>query len=334
MPVMMLLMNGVSLAIFWVGASLINNNKIDLASISVLQQYTMQIVMSFMMIAMLCIIVPRGVVSYRRIKEVLKVKESIVSGNIDESLDKIEFKNVSFKYDVNAEEDVLNNINFEIKKGETVAIIGATGSGKSTIVNLLLRFYDSTNGEILINGVNIKDLDLTKLRDKIGYVPQKALLFSGSIKSNLEFGLNDNALIDEKIDEALEISQATDFVSKLDEGTDYNIAQGGTNVSGGQRQRLSIARAVIKKPELLIFDDSFSALDFKTDRALRKALKEKTSGVTSLIVAQRIGTIMHADKIVVLDEGKIVGIGKHNELLNNCEVYREIAESQLSKEEL
>ena len=335
MPVMMMLMNGLSLAIYWLGSDLINKNKIDLASISVFQQYTMQIVMSFMMIAMLCIIIPRGIVSLRRVKEVLKLEPSIKSGENIVDVNKIEFKNVSFKYgDSKDSEYVLQNINFEINKGQTVAIIGATGSGKTTIANLIPRFFDVTEGEILIDGVNIKDLDLVNLRDKIGYVPQKALLFSGTIKSNLEFGLNEETNADELMDEALMISQSSEFVSNLDDGINHLIAQGGTNVSGGQRQRLSIARAVIKKPSLLIFDDSFSALDFKTDKALRSALKKYMGDTTSLIVAQRIGTIMHADEIIVLDEGRIVGKGKHEELLKNCAVYREIAESQLSKEEL
>jgi ATP-binding cassette subfamily B protein len=287
------------------------------------------------MLIMVFIMLPRAQISARRINEVLDTELTIKNGSLksDKSNEKgeIEFRNVSFKYP-DASDYVLENVSFKANKGETVAFIGSTGSGKSTIINLIPRFYDVTTGKVLVDGVNVKDYKLEDLRNKMGYVPQKGMLFSGTIESNIRYGKEDAT--QEEIEEALEVSQAKEFVSKLDEGLNYSIAQGGTNVSGGQRQRLCIARAIVRKPEIFIFDDSFSALDYKTDKVLRTALKEYTKDSTKLIVAQRIGTIIDADKIVVLDQGKVVGIGKHQELLKNCEVYKEIALSQLTKEEL
>lgn len=304
----------------------------------VFSSYAMQVIMAFMMLVMIFMILPRASVSARRINEVLDTKPSILDGNITDNESgisgEVTFKNVSFKYP-NASEYVLKNVNFTVKQGETIAFIGSTGSGKSTLINLIPRFYDVTEGEVLIDGVNVKDYKLESLYNKIGYVPQKAVLFKGSVASNVAFGEKG---IDEytnaDVKSAVKIAQGTDFVEKMENTYNADIAQGGTNISGGQKQRLAIARAVCRKPEIYIFDDSFSALDYKTDRILRNVLKKETAGVTSMIVAQRIGTIMDADQIVVLDEGNVVGIGTHKELLNSCGVYKQIAMSQLSEEEL
>ncbi len=343
MPVMSLVMNGLSLGIYWIGAVLINdaalNMKIDLLSdMVVFSSYAMQVIMAFMMLSMIFMMLPRAAVSIRRISEVLNTEPTIVDPsdpkNGDEAVrGEVEFKNVGFRYP-DAEEYVLKDISFKAKRGETVAFIGSTGSGKSTLINLVPRFYDATEGEVLVDGVNVKDYSQRELRNKLGYVPQRGILFSGTVESNVNYGENPAQPDEEGIWDALEISQASEFVDKMDGKSNATIAQGGTNVSGGQKQRLSIARAVARKPEILIFDDSFSALDYKTDRVLRSALKERASGATNLIVAQRIGTIMDADTIVVLDHGRAVGIGTHKELLKNCDVYKEIAYSQLSKEEL
>ncbi len=331
-PGLELIMNGLTIAIYWVGAYLINVGTLEYYTMVTFTQYAMHVLMSFMFISMLFVFIPRGVVSGRRINEVLSTKSKIHDGDgvKPQVVGEVEFKDVSFKYP-DAEEYVLKDISFKVNKGETIAFIGSTGSGKSTLINLIPRFFDATEGEVLVDGEDVKNYKLEDLNNKLGYVPQKGYLFSGTIKSNLLYG-NENAS-DEDIEMALKVSQS-DFVKTLENGVDYEIAQGGTNVSGGQRQRLSIARAIIKKPEIYIFDDSFSALDYKTDKNLRKALRTYTKDVTKIIVAQRIGTIIDADKIVVLDEGKMVGYGTHEELLKNCEVYKEIALSQLSKEEL
>jgi len=343
MPGMMLIMSGINLAVIWFGAWLISGNQLGTSQfdgLAIQTQfiiYSTLIVMSFMMLTMLFIMIPRSSVSGKRINEVLKTSSKIKDGNLkiddrDTPLKGvIEFKNVSFKYP-GAEDYVLKDINFNVASGDTVAIIGSTGSGKSTLINLITRFYDLTEGEILVNGYNIKEYQQEYLRDLIGYVPQKGVLFSGTIRSNLEIGKND-ATEDEMID-ALKTAQAYEFVSELELGLDSPISQGGKNVSGGQRQRLCIARAIIKDPEIYMFDDSFSALDYKTDKALRSSLSERTQKATNIIVSLRIGTIIHADNIVVLNEGRVVGIGTHKELLKTCSVYQEIAYSQLSKEEL
>ncbi len=332
-PSMQLIMNGLSLAIIWVGGYLISDGALDLANLTIFTQYAMQVLISFLLLSMLFIIIPRGIVSGNRIYEILKTKNKIINGNA--SNDKIdgalEFKNVSFKYP-DSDDYVLKNINFEVKKGETVAFIGSTGSGKSTLINLVPRFYDVSEGEVMISGTDVREYDLKSLYEKLGYVPQKSFLFSGTVRDNIKYGKEDAT--DEEVLGALKTAQALNFVEKLENGLDYQISQGGKNVSGGQRQRLAIARAIIKKPEIFIFDDSFSALDYKTDRALRKALKKETKKSTCLIVAQRIGTIMDADKIIVLDKGEMVGMGTHKELMQNCKIYQEIAYSQLSKEEL
>lgn len=338
MPVMNIVMNFLSLLIYFIGATLIASatigNKISIFSnVVVFSSYGMQVIISFLMLALIFMIIPRSEVSAKRIYEVLKEKPSIKDGKFDgktEDTGTVEFKNVSFKYP-DADEYLLEGITFKANKGETVAFIGSTGSGKSSLINLIPRFYDATEGEVLVDGVNVKDYKLEKLYDKLGYISQKAFMFNGTVKSNVSYG---KKMSDEKVLEAIKVSQADDFVLKMDKGIDSNIARGGSNVSGGQKQRLSIARAVAKDPEIYIFDDSFSALDYKTDKNLRKELKKYTKDSTSLIVAQRIGTIMNADKIIVLDKGKIVGTGTHKELLKNCEVYKEIALSQLSKEEL
>lgn len=335
-PIITMVMNGLTLAIYWIGAGLINQNVIDYATITQFIMLATQIVMSFMMLLMMFVMVPRAQVAANRINQVLDQPESVKDPEIEKEFDEdmkgcLEFKNVSFKYP-DADENVLNDITFKVNKGETIAFIGATGSGKSTIVNLVTRFYDVTEGEIDLDGVNIKDVKQKTLRNKIGYVPQKGLLFSGTVKSNIAFG--NPSLDDESIIEASKIAEADGFVSQMENGYDSTIARGGTNVSGGQRQRLCIARAIATKPEFLVFDDSFSALDFKTDKKVRENLAESQNNVTKLIVAQRIGTIMDADQIVVLSDGKVVGLGKHQDLLNSCDVYREIALTQLSKEEL
>ncbi len=342
-PVMTSIMSFLPLAIYWVGAGLINSaglqDKIVIFSdMVVFSSYAIQVILSFTFLVMIFVIYPRASVSMGRISEILDTKESIKDGTIDKDTTElkgvIELKNVSFKYP-DAEEYILENINLKINQGETVAFIGSTGSGKSTLINLIPRFYDVTDGEILIDGVNVKDMKLSFLHDKIGYVSQKAVIFKGSVKSNIKLGMNDNKHIkDNDVWNALKVSQADDFVKKMDKEINSDIAQGGTNVSGGQKQRLSIARAIIKNPEIYIFDDTFSALDYKTDYALRKELSKYGKDSTKLIVAQRIGTIIEADKIVVLDSGKCVGMGTHKELLKSCEIYREIASSQLGEEEL
>lgn len=340
---MSLLMNGLTLSIFWIGIFVINaaglEAKLDIfGDMTVFSMYAMQVVMAFMLLTMIFIMLPRASVSAKRINEVLSTETKIKDGEGAEGktsgVGEIEFRNVSFRYP-NAAEDVLTNVSFTARKGETVAFIGSTGSGKSTLINLVPRFYDATEGEILIDGVNVKDYKLKELHNKLGYVPQKAVLFTGTVASNVSYGDNGKEPpCEEQIKKAVAVAQATDFVEKKEGGYDSFIAQGGTNVSGGQKQRLSIARAVCKNPEIYIFDDSFSALDYKTDRELRGALKNETADATTLIVAQRIGTIKDADKILVLDEGKVVGTGTHRELLDSCEIYREIALSQLSEEEL
>ena len=334
MPLMMFTMNAIAVLIVWEAAQGIDSGIMQVGDMMAFIQYTMQIIMSFLMISIVSIMLPRAIVSIGRIDEVLKTPLTILNPKEKKEpteVGTIEFKDVSFRYP-DSDGYMLHHINFKAEKGETVAFIGSTGSGKSTLINLIPRFFEATKGEVLVDGVNVKELDQKELRDKIGYVPQTGVLFSGTIASNLRYGKEDAN--EKEIQEALDIAQASEFVSKLEKGTESPISQGGTNVSGGQKQRLSIARAVIKKPEIYIFDDSFSALDFKTDAALRKALRTKTKGSTMLIVAQRISTIMNADRIVVLDDGKVVGTGTHQELLKSCEVYREIALSQLSKEEL
>ena len=340
-PIMYLVMNFLALSIYFVGAYLINDSlmvdKLTLfGDMVVFSSYAMQVIMSFLMLAMIFMMIPRSQVSAKRINEVLDSVNSIIDGNIDKDNNvkgKVEFKNVSFKYP-DAEEYLLNNISFVANQGETVAFIGSTGSGKSTLINLIPRFYDVTDGEILINDINIKDYKLEHLYNKIGYVSQKPVIFNGDVKSNVSYGDNGRKISFDKIKDAIKVAQAEEFVLKMDEEYDTHIARGGTNISGGQKQRLSIARAIARDPEIYIFDDSFSALDYKTDYTLRKELKKYTKDATCLIVAQRIGTIMNADKIIVLDEGNVVGIGKHKELLETCEVYKKIALSQLSKEEL
>jgi ATP-binding cassette, subfamily B, multidrug efflux pump len=336
MPMMMLIMNFVCLAIVYKGAYGVNNGSMQVGDIMAYIQYTMQIIMAFIMITVMSIMLPRANVSARRIDEIIKSPLSIKNKDKLLSFDpnlsgSVVFKNVSFRYP-DANYDVITDINLEVKKGETVAFIGSTGSGKSTLINLLPRFYDVTSGEILIDGENINDVDLKELRARIGFVPQKGILFSGTISDNIKYG--NNNISDKDIISALKVSQAEEFVNKLEGGSTYKISQGGTNVSGGQKQRLAIARAIAKNPEILVFDDSFSALDFATDAKLRASLKTNYKDKTILIVAQRISTIMDADKIVVLNEGNIVGMGTHRQLMKSCKVYQEIALSQLSKEEL
>lgn len=343
MPGIQLIMSGLPLAIYWIGAYLINKadmmSKITLFSDMVtFSSYAMQIVMAFMMMVMVFIILPRASVAAKRINEVLDTEATIVDGDKDIKdsgiRGEIEFKNVNFKYP-DAEDYVLSDISFSVKKGETLAIIGATGCGKSTVINLIPRFYDVTEGEVLVDGVNVKDYKQKELRNKIGYVSQKATLFGGTVKSNIAYGDNGkDGFMESDIVDSVYVAQASEFVEKMGEGYDSYIAQGGGNLSGGQKQRLSIARAVCRHPEIFIFDDSFSALDYRTDRALRSALKKECADATKIIVAQRIGTIRDADKIIVLENGTIAGMGKHDELMKNCEVYRQIAYSQLSKEEL
>lgn len=336
MPAMMFIMNGTTVLIVWVGANETNAGNMQVGDIMAYIQYTMQIIMSFLMICMASIMIPRAFVSARRLGEIYDTDITIHNPENPKEFEEkqkgvVEFKDVTFAYP-GAEEPVLKDISFTAKPGETTAIIGSTGSGKSTLINLIPRFYDTTKGSVTVDGQDIKDVKLTDLRDKIGYVPQKGMLFSGTIKSNIAFANEDLPM--EKIEKAAEIAHATEFINEKPNKYDTHISQGGTNVSGGQRQRLSIARAIANEPEVLIFDDSFSALDFKTDIAVRKALSENIKNSTILIVAQRISTVLNAEQILVLDNGKIVGKGTHKELLKNCQVYRDIAESQLSKEEL
>ena len=336
MPTMMFIMNGVSILIIWVGSSKVDMGTMQVGSLIAFITYTIEIIMAFLMISIISIMIPRSFVSVKRIGEVLNKEVSIKNKEKTIKFPKnetgtIEFKDVYFRYP-DAEEDVLQNISFKATKGTTTAFIGSTGSGKSTLVNLIPRLYDVTGGKILIDGVNIKDADLKELRHKIGFVPQKGILFSGTIKSNIGFGKN--RITEEELEKSAKISQSLEFINEKEDKFESIISQGGTNVSGGQRQRLSIARAIAVNPEIYIFDDSFSALDYKTDAKLRKELNKNTKDSTILIVAQRISTVMKADQIIVLDNGKIVGIGKHEELMKNCDVYKEIALSQLSKEEL
>ena len=342
-PIMYLVMYFLTLSIYFVGASLIKetvlSNKLTMfGDMVVFSTYAMQIIMSFLMLAMIFMMVPRASVSANRINEVLDTEESIKDGSIDKVTTKekgtVEFRNVSFKYP-DAKEYLLRNISFKAEEGQTIAFIGSTGSGKSTLINLVPRFYDATEGEVLVDGINVKEYTQEFLHNKIGYVPQKAVMFDGTVNTNIAYGENGKPEVTEKqIKKAIEVAQGKEFVEKMDNKYDTHIASGGTNVSGGQKQRLAIARAIARDPEIYIFDDSFSALDYKTDATLRKALKEHTKTSTSLIVAQRIGTIMNADKIIVLDNGKCVGMGTHKELLKSCKVYKQIALSQLSKEEL
>lgn len=343
MPGIQMVMNGLMLAIYWIGAYLISNaqmfDKLTIFSdMIVFTQYAMQVVMSFMMLVMIFVLIPRASVSAKRINEVLDMPLSIKDGTKENGIDgkkgEVEFRNVSFCYP-DAEKDVIEDISFTAHKGETIAFIGSTGCGKSTVINMIPRFYDATKGEVLVDGVNVKEYTQKALRNKIGYVSQKAVLFTGSIKSNVAYGDNGTkGFTDDVVKQAIETAQAKEFVDKTEGGIDAFVAQGGSNFSGGQKQRLSIARAICRHPEILIFDDSFSALDYKTDRVLRDTLRKTCADATRFIVAQRIGTIRDADKIIVLDDGKIAGMGKHNELMETCEVYRQIAYSQLSKEEL
>ena len=343
MPGIQMVMNGLMLAIYWIGAYLISNaqmfDKLTIFSdMIVFTQYAMQVVMSFMMLVMIFVLLPRASVSAKRINEVLDMPLSIKDGTKENGIDgkkgEVEFRNVSFCYP-DAEKDVIEDISFTAHKGETIAFIGSTGCGKSTVINMIPRFYDATKGEVLVDGVNVKEYTQKALRNKIGYVSQKAVLFTGSIKSNVAYGDNGKkGFTDDDVKHAIETAQAKEFVDKTEGGIDAFVAQGGSNFSGGQKQRLSIARAICRHPEILIFDDSFSALDYKTDRVLRDTLRKTCADATRFIVAQRIGTIRDADKIIVLDDGKSAGMGKHNELMETCEVYRQIAYSQLSKEEL
>lgn len=343
MPVMNIGMNGLTLAIYWLGAVLIQQialtavqDRITLFSnVVVFSTYATYVVMSFMMLVMIFMMLPAAQVSAERINEVLERDVNIKEGSVSEGREQgtVEFKNVSFRYP-HASEDELSNINFKINKGQTLAIIGATGSGKTTLISLIPRFYDATEGEVLVDGVNVKNYKFDTLYDKLGYVTQKAVLFAGSIRENVFFGESAAPESDEELKNAIELSQAEEFVDKLPDGTEHMISQMGRNVSGGQKQRLSIARALSRKPEILVFDDSFSALDYKTDAKLREGLNEKLKDTTKIIVAQRISTIRHADKIIVLDRGEAVGMGTHEELMKSCDVYKEIALSQLSAAEL
>lgn len=331
-PVMMLVMNGLTLALYWIGAALINAGETDYQTIVSFMMLASQVIMAFLMMLMMFILLPRAQVAAKRINEVLDTPLSISDPENEQPLTEegtVEFRDVSFRYP-DAEKDVFEHISFRAEKGQTVAFIGSTGSGKSTLINLVPRFYDATEGEVLVDGVNVKNIKQSTLRSKIGYVPQKGVLFSGTVAENIGFGGNTGRA---DIEEAAKVAEADGFITEMG-GYDSPISQGGKNVSGGQKQRISIARAVAQKPEIMIFDDSFSALDYKTDRQVRENLKGALSGATNLIVAQRIGTIMDADKIIVLDKGKAVGEGTHKELLENCPIYREIALSQLSKEEL
>ena len=343
MPVMNIGMNGLTLAIYWLGAVLIQQIALTavqdritfFSNVVVFSTYATYVVMSFMMLVMIFMMLPAAQVSAERINEVLERDVNIKEGGVSEGREQgtVEFKNVSFRYP-HASEDELSNISFKINKGQTLAIIGATGSGKTTLISLIPRFYDATEGEVLVDGVNVKDYKFDTLYDKLGYVTQKAVLFAGSIRENVFFGESDAPETDDELKNAIELSQAEEFVDKLPDGTEHMISQMGRNVSGGQKQRLSIARALSRKPEILVFDDSFSALDYKTDAKLREGLNEKLGDTTKIIVAQRISTIRHADKIIVLDRGEAVGMGTHEELMKNCNVYKEIALSQLSAAEL
>lgn len=343
MPVMNIGMNGLTLAIYWLGAVLIQQIALTavqdritfFSNVVVFSTYATYVVMSFMMLVMIFMMLPAAQVSAERINEVLERDVNIKEGSVSEGREQgtVEFKNVSFRYP-HASEDELSNISFKINKGQTLAIIGATGSGKTTLISLIPRFYDATEGEVLVDGVNVKDYKFDTLYDKLGYVTQKAVLFAGSIRENVFFGESATPETDEELKNAIELSQAEEFVDKLPDGTEHMISQMGRNVSGGQKQRLSIARALSRKPEILVFDDSFSALDYKTDAKLREGLNEKLKDTTKIIVAQRISTIRHADKIIVLDRGEAVGMGTHEELMKNCDVYKEIALSQLSAAEL
>ena len=340
-PVMYLVMNGLALSIYFIGASLISNaliaDKIVLfGDMVVFSSYSMQVIMSFLMLAMIFMMMPRAQVSAERINEVLETKSSLKEGDFDGKTTEtgtVEFKNVSFKYP-DAEEYLLKNISFKAEKGQTIAFIGSTGSGKSTLINLVPRFYDATDGEVLVDGINVKDYQEKALNNKLGYIPQKAVIFNGSVNFNISYGDNGKEKTQKDIKEAISVAQAKEFVEKMDDAYETHLAQGGTNVSGGQKQRLAIARAIARKPEIYIFDDSFSALDYKTDKNLRSSLKKKFKDTTCFIVAQRIGTIKNADLILVLENGELVGKGTHEELLASCPVYQEIALSQLNKEEL
>ena len=342
MPTMMLVMNGLSLIVYWIGAYLIEDaplmGKAELfLDMTVFSQYALMVIMAFMMLNMIFIMGPRSLVAAKRINEVIDTPSSIADGKGVEHTDltgEVEFRNVSFKYP-DAADYALENISFTAKKGETVAIIGSTGCGKSTLINLIPRFYDATEGEVLVDGVNVREYTLEQLHNKLGYIPQRAVLLSGTINTNVAMGSNGTeGYTQEDVERAVAIAQAKDVIENYPEGYEHPVAQGGSNLSGGQKQRVCIARAVCRDPEILIFDDSFSALDYKTDRALREALKRETAGTTNIIVAQRIGTIKDADKIIVLNDGKIVGMGKHKELLKTCEIYHEIGLSQLGEEEL
>ena len=341
MPIMNIVMNGLTLGIYFIGAILIEkammgDKLLIFSNMVVFTSYGMQVIMSFLMLAMIFMMLPRASVSAKRINEVLDENITIQDGSFDTDTTEtgtVEFKNVSFKYP-DADEYLLKNISFKVNKGETIAFIGSTGSGKSTLINLIPRFYDTTDGEVLVDGVNVKDYKQNILHNKMGYIPQKAVMFTGTVSSNVTYGDSGKVITSEDMKKAIEVAQAQEFVEKMSDTYDSHIARGGTNVSGGQKQRLSIARAIARKPEIYIFDDSFSALDYKTDLILRKKLKEYTKDATSIIVAQRIGTIINADKIIVLDKGECVGMGTHHELLKSCPIYQEIALSQLSKEEL
>ena len=341
MPVMNLVMHSLTLGIYIIGTILIMNaglaDRITLFSnMIVFSSYGMQVIMSFLMLAMIFMMAPRASISARRINEVLNQDISIVDGDFDGKTDKkgvVEFKNVSFKYP-DADEYLLKNISFKANQGETVAFIGSTGSGKSTLINLIPRFYDATDGTVLVDGIDVKKYKQVALNNKIGYVPQKAVMFTGSVIDNVAFGKTDKEITEDNVKTAIKVAQAENFVGEMEDGVNSHIARGGTNISGGQKQRLSIARAIARDPEIYIFDDTFSALDYKTDSILRSELKKYTKNATNIIVAQRIGTIMNADKIIVLDKGECVGMGTHQELMKNCSLYKEIALSQLSEEEL
>ena len=341
-PVMWSITTGIPLGIFWIGAYLIEaapiaDKLVIFSNMVVFSQYALQIIMSFMMLTMVFVMLPRVMVSLKRVNEVLETKPKIIDGKINEAgniYGEVEFRNVSFKYP-DAGDYVLHDISFKVNSGETVAFIGSTGSGKSTLINLLPRFYDATEGQVLVDGVDVKDYTQEALRYKLGYVPQRAVLFTGTVASNVALGDNGKPGSDEEdIKKAVHMAQAADFVENMEGAYEAQIAQGGTNVSGGEKQRLAIARAICRKPEIFIFDDSFSALDYKTDRGLRSALRSETAGTTNLIVAQRIGTIRDADRIIVLDEGRLVGMGRHDDLMKTCGIYQEIAYSQLSSKEL